>query len=89
MEEQTEHTAPIMEEAELNEVVRKLCISKAEELNLHGYEQVTGEDVWECVSGKYKRGLPPLHQLVNDVLSLKAHTFMNWLMVRTLKGDQA
>ncbi|ASS74632.1 hypothetical protein CIG75_06380 [Tumebacillus algifaecis] len=81
-----EQQAPVMDEAELSEVVRKLCISKAEELHLHGYDQVSGEDVWECVSSKYKSGLPPLHQLVNDVLTLKGHTFMNWLLLRTLKG---
>jgi hypothetical protein len=82
-----EQRAPVMDEGELKEVVRQLCNSKAEELKLLGYEQVTGEDVWECVSSNYKRGeLPPLHKLVNDVLSLKAHAFMNWLLVRTLKG---
>ncbi|MFD2169355.1 post-transcriptional regulator [Tumebacillus lipolyticus] len=81
-----EREAPDREEDHLEEVVRNMCISKAEELNLLGYEQVTGEDVWACVSSKYKQdSFPPLHKLVNDILTLKAHIFMNWLMMRSLK----
>ncbi|MDI3328784.1 MAG: post-transcriptional regulator [Alicyclobacillaceae bacterium] len=71
---------------ELTRCIEELCRSKAREFALLGYENVTGEEVWACVSGRYKNGLPPLYQLVNDILSLKAPQFMDWAMVRAMKG---
>lgn len=69
-------------------VIEQLCSSKAEELQLLGYEHVTGKDVWQCVSAKYaKQGEPQLHQLVSDILSLKPTQFMNFLMISAYKGD--
>lgn len=66
--------------------VRDLCQSKADEFALLGYESVTAEDVWECVKTGYKNGFPPIHRLVNDVLSLKATKYMNWLMMKMYQG---
>ena len=58
---------------ELNEVIESLCLSKVEEFIMLGYEHVTGKDIWDCVSDKYRKtGLPSLHQIVNDILSLKS-----------------
>lgn len=63
-----------------DEMIESLCNSKAEEFHLVGYDQVTGKDIWECVSDKYhKTGTPPLHRLVNDILSLKVTQFMNFI----------
>ena len=71
-----------MNDVELEQSIEMLCRSKAEELRLVGYEYVTSKDVWNCVSHKYeKQGIPPLHQLVNDILSLKATSFMNFMTV--------
>ncbi|WP_326054346.1 post-transcriptional regulator [Paenibacillus chitinolyticus] len=65
---------------ELNEMIEGLCLSKAEEFQMIGYEHVTGEEIWECINDRYKKkGLPPLHQVVNDILSLKPNQFMNYL----------
>lgn len=72
-------------EQELNEEIASVCNSKALELHMLGYEQVTGADVWNCVSSKYKKGLPPLHRLINDILTLKAPQFMNWLLINAYK----
>jgi hypothetical protein len=76
-------------EAELNEMIEALCNSKAEEFRMLGYEQVTGREVWECVSSKYeKKGYPHLHQIVNDILSLKSTQFMNWMTMSIYKKAQ-
>jgi len=76
-----------MTDVELNEVVEQLCNSKAEEFQLLGYEHVTGEEIWACVSSKYaKKGQPALHQIVNDIFSLKTAQFMNYMTISALKG---
>ena len=69
-----------LNDRELNEMIEGLCLSKAEEFQMIGYEHVTGEEIWECINDRYKKkGLPPLHQVVNDILSLKPNQFMNYL----------
>ncbi|CAM4131270.1 post-transcriptional regulator [Paenibacillus alkaliterrae] len=78
-----------MEDEELNRVIEELCESKAEEFRLIGYEQVTGKEVWECVNEKYiKKGQPELHEIVNDILSLKVTRFMNFMTLSAYKGTQ-
>jgi len=71
---------------ELNKQIEDLCKSKAEEFAFMGYEHVTGKEVWKCVSHKYNNELPPLHKMVNDILSLKVTTFMNWMTLNAYKG---
>lgn len=66
--------------------VGSLCESKAEEFGLLGYENVTAEDIWECVTQAYKE-IPPLHRLVNDILSLKPTKYMNYLMIQMYKNS--
>lgn len=76
-----------MTDEELNEVIEQLCNSKAEEFHLLGYEHVSGEDIWACVSSKYaKKGQPELHQIVNDIFSLKTSQFMNYMTISAFKG---
>ncbi|PWK08980.1 post-transcriptional regulator [Tumebacillus permanentifrigoris] len=75
-------------EQRLTEAIEQVCTSKAEEFHLLGYEQVTGAEVWECVSQKYKM-IPPLHRVINDVLTLKTNVFMNWLLIRAYKQPDA
>lgn len=79
-EPDTADTAEELSDQARDEMIESLCNSKAEEFHLVGYDQVTGKDIWECVSDKYhKTGTPPLHQLVNDILSLKVTQFMNFI----------
>ncbi|MFC8687756.1 post-transcriptional regulator [Brevibacillus porteri] len=66
--------------------VASLCVSKAEEFALLGYDNVAAEDVWECVTNSYKE-MPPIHQLVNDILSLKPNKYMNYLMIQMYKNS--
>lgn len=77
-----------LSDRELYEMVDQLCESKAEEFRLIGYDQVTAQDIWDCASDTYRKtGLPPLYRLVNDILSLKANQFMNYLTLRMYRGD--
>lgn len=77
-----------LNERELNDAIENLCRSKAEEFRMIGYEHVTGAEVWECVSQKYdKNGIPPMHQLVNDILSLKVTQFMNYMTISAYRGS--
>lgn len=67
--------------------IEHLCNSKAEEFRMIGYEHVTGNDIWECVNAKYaKAGQPAMHQVVNDILSLKVTKFMNFMTISAYKG---
>lgn len=77
-----------LQDAELSEMIERLCESKADEFHLIGYDQVTGADVWECVSDKYhKKGTPSLHEVVNDILSLKVTQFMNFITLNMYRGE--
>jgi hypothetical protein len=76
----------LLSESELMQCIEDLCNSKAAEFRFFGYENVTGEQVWACVSENYRRGWPRLNRLVNDIMSLKATRFMNWLMVSVYKN---
>lgn len=76
--------AAALPEEELKKVIAELCQSKAEEFLLLGYENITGEDIWQCVSNKYNKGLPRLHRVVNDILSLKTTEYMNWLTMNVV-----
>src|SRR5262249_22333692 len=79
----------VLSEYELNEVIESLCLSKVEEFIMLGYEHVSGKDIWDCVSDKYRKtGIPQLHQIVNDILSLKSTQFMNWMTLSVYKGAQ-
>ncbi len=69
---------------ELEQLVMQLCEIKAEEFELLGYDQITGKDIWECVSDGYKKGFPAIHQLVSDILTLKTTTYMNWMTMNVV-----
>lgn len=71
---------------DMEEHIRQLCADKAEEFALYGYENVTSEEIWQCVSASYSGTLPSLHRLVNDILSLKVTKFMNWMTLKAYKG---
>jgi hypothetical protein len=78
-----------MSEEELNKVIEELCMSKAEEFRMLGYEHVDGREIWACVSDTYtKKGTPSLNRIVNDILSLKVTNFMNWMTISAYKGAQ-
>ncbi|MBW7476249.1 post-transcriptional regulator [Paenibacillus oenotherae] len=76
-----------MKDEEWIATIESLCNSKADEFHLIGYEHVTGQEVWECVSAAYaKTGEPAMHQVVNDILSLKVMKFMNFMTLSAYRG---
>ncbi|UVI28088.1 post-transcriptional regulator [Paenibacillus spongiae] len=76
-----------MTEEEWLQTIETLCESKVEEFKLVGYEHVTAKEVWECVSEKYaKTGVPAMHEVVNDILSLKVMKFMNFMTISAYRG---
>lgn len=78
--------AVVLSERELEEAIRLMCESKADEFRLLGYESITAEDVWECVRERYRTdGLPRLHRLASDILSLKPTEWMNWATLKALR----
>lgn len=71
---------------DLTEAVIELCRRKADEFHFLGYEHTTWEDVWQCVNRKYAgRQDPPLHRIVNDILTLRTDGMMNYLTLAALK----
>ena len=70
---------------ELKPIVEQLCRSKIEEFELLGYQNVLAQDIWDCIIEKYREEIPALHQIVNDILSLKSTTFMSWLTLYVIK----
>lgn len=82
----TTHSMPLSED-ELNEVIEQLCLSKAEEFHLLGYEHIEGREIWAYVEDRYKKtGVPNLNRLVNDILSLKITSFMDWMTMNAFRG---
>ncbi|MDP5272769.1 post-transcriptional regulator [Chengkuizengella sp. 2205SS18-9] len=83
MENKQDHE---LNEQELSQTIEELCLSKAEEFRMLGYDKVTGHEIWQCISEKYsKNGVPHLHKIVNDILTLKVTAFMNWLTMNAYK----
>jgi len=72
--------------AELTELIESLCQSKIEEFRMLGYEQMTSEELWDCLNSKYaKQGMPRLYELVNDILSMKPNQLMHYLTMSSYK----
>lgn len=63
----------------LKEKLKEVIESKVDEFHLLGYDSVTEEEIWECITSRYNNDWPPLHQMVNDIYTLKVTDFMNWL----------
>nr|WP_040950074.1 post-transcriptional regulator [Gorillibacterium massiliense] len=77
-----------MDSQKFEEIVEHLCKSKAEEFKLLGYNHISPQDIWQCIDAKYRKtGFPRLHQLVNDIYSLKATDYMNWMTMQAYKGE--
>ena len=76
-----------MTEAEAIAFVKQLCLSKAEEFQLFGYQHAKALDVWTCVQSRWKKNQAvSLHGLTSAILSLKVMDWMNWLTISAWKG---
>ncbi|HEY8342588.1 MAG TPA: post-transcriptional regulator [Calditerricola sp.] len=67
--------------------IKELCRLKASDFALMGYANITSQDIWRCVSERYGDSWPPLHKLVNDILTLTPTKMMNWLMLQAYKDS--
>lgn len=66
----------------VREAVDIALAMKVEELHYFGYDRATKDDVWECLinyTWKKVKEEQHMYQLINDVLSLSATDYMNYL----------
>lgn len=73
-------------EPEQMKQLQALCQSKAEEFALIGYDNVNQAAIWSYFVDRYGHQFPPLHKIVNEILTLKITTFMNWETLKAYKG---
>lgn len=71
------------------EQVYPALISKKDELVLMGYSEVTIEEIWDCLKNYVWKmnAEKKLHEVVQDVLHLPSHTYMNYLTLNVLQSD--
>lgn len=63
--------------------------SKLEELDLIGYGQVSMKDLWSYLTKKKWKNVNKeihIHELVSDILSVKAGDFMNFATVEAFRS---
>ena len=62
--------------------------SKMEEFHMLGYDKVTVDDVWECMTKKKwkKPESKQLHELVSDVYRLKVVEYMSYITIEAYKA---
>ena len=68
--------------------LERLCQSKCDEFAVLGNLKISKQDIWDCVTAKYRKGYPPLYQIVSDILSLKVTDYMNWATLSSIKGKR-
>ncbi|WP_102345440.1 post-transcriptional regulator [Bacillus sp. Marseille-P3661] len=68
--------------------VKPAIESKVEELRLLGYDRVTEEEVWDCLHKKVwkKNNVKALHEIVEDILTLKVGTYMSYITVKAYQA---
>jgi hypothetical protein len=70
----------IFSKQDVKDLLAACCETKVNEFRLLGYEYVTDVDIWDCVIDRYrKKDKPKVHQIVNDIMSLRSTAFMNWM----------
>lgn len=64
--------------------------SKLEEFKLFGYKDVTEAKLWDYLKNKKWRKIKELsvHEIVNDVLSVKVGDYMNYATVEMYKNGR-
>lgn len=70
---------------EYTEELQALCVSKAEEFHLLGYEGVTAPEIWQCVQNILK-GKGQIHQVVEAILGLNIGKFMTRATINAYQG---
>jgi hypothetical protein len=65
--------------------LQALCVSKAEEFHLLGYEAVTAPEIWQCAQNILK-GRGQIHQVVEAILGLNIGKFMTRATINAYQG---
>ncbi|MFT4412766.1 post-transcriptional regulator [Fredinandcohnia humi] len=63
--------------------------SKLEEFDLYGYDKVTEDELWNFLKNKTWKKVSeekPIHQIVNDILTVKVGDYMNYVTVEAFKA---
>lgn len=71
--------------------VEPALISKVEEFKLLGYETITGDSLWSFLKNKKWRKQKvqlQMHEIVNDILAVKAGDFMNYMTIEAFKQTE-
>lgn len=71
--------------AEFEPELRELCVLKAAEFSLLGYDHVKPEEIWDCVMA-LKKNNGRLHEWVDAILTLQVGQFMNYETMNAFKG---
>jgi hypothetical protein len=71
---------------QLHVLITNLCEQKAEQFAMIGYRGIRGKEVWDCLHHRYRTvGVPALHMLVEDLMSLTVNDFMTWRGISVFK----
>src|SRR5699024_11115522 len=63
--------------------------SKQNEFRLIGYQEVTTEEIWKCLTEKVWKGNPKkrLHEITKDIFHLSTSTYMSYMTVNALQVE--
>lgn len=75
---------------EWKETIDFLLESKQSEFHQLGYKQATKAEIWNCLFDKIWKGdiEKRLHEIVQDILHLKAGTYMSYMTVSSLQTNE-
>ncbi|MBE3556164.1 MAG: hypothetical protein IMW91_03690 [Firmicutes bacterium] len=58
---------------------RDAVASKADELQMLGYTDLTAEDIWNCVAQSWGEALPPAHVIAQGIFGVHGATVVEYL----------
>lgn len=74
---------------EWKKTVEPALRSKQGDFKIVGYEEVSKEEIWQCLEEKVWKGNPKkrLYEVVEDIFHLSTATYMSFMTVNALKVD--
>jgi len=75
---------------EWKEIVQPALTSKCDEFRLIGYQDISEDEIWNCLEEKVWKGNPVkrLYEVTADIFHLPSSTYMNYKRVGALKVDK-
>jgi hypothetical protein len=72
---------------QLRQKVKPAIESKLEEFELLGYGHINEQEIWDYLEKKrWQKQEKPLHQVVNDILTLKPGDIINFMAMESYKN---